>query len=551
MASLQNQLSLFWKKQNTAQRVTIIALLVASAVIVPILISWAATPSYSVAYSGLSEGDAGQIVQKLDESSITYKLKGSGTILVPSDKVYEVRLKMAKDGLPKASTVGYELFSGNTLGMTEFTQRVNYQRALEGELERTISSLEGVDGVRVHIVTPEKTLLSSEQSPTTASVTIQEKPDYRMETSQVRAITHLVASSIEGLKPENVVLVDSNGNMLAGGANDDASAAAAQSDNQRAAEIAAAAEIRKKVQYMLDQILGPNRSTVQASVSMDWNQKEITSSIFEPTPAAIRSSQKISESYNANGVTTGGVPGADSNLPTPVPTVAGAEDQNYYQRNEEIINYEISQTQSHEYIAPGRVNRVSVSVMVDNVTDQAQLNIIRSAVAAAAGIDESRGDQIVVESIAFDRSYYETQDAEFKQTQKTNQYIQYGVAGAAILFLIIVFSFFSRKMRNLRTASIEAWRPVMKPVSEVAAFQPQVGGTIPRMPASIPVKPEAVQQPVVRPEINLGAELSVRQVTNPEDEQRSKIIARLSEESPATVAEIIQIWLNEDNKNHG
>jgi flagellar M-ring protein FliF len=169
------QVSSFWQKQNRSQRITMIVLVVALAVIIPVLIIWATTPTYVVAFSGLSEADAGQITQQLDTNKTPYKLRDAGTIMVPANSVYEVRLQMARDGLPASSTVGFEIFSGNTFGMTDFTEKVNYQRALEGELERTIGSLSAIQGVRVHIVTPEKTLLSSDQAPTTASITIQPK----------------------------------------------------------------------------------------------------------------------------------------------------------------------------------------------------------------------------------------------------------------------------------------------------------------------------------------------------------------------------------------
>ncbi len=156
-SSLQQQFTSYWKKQSLGRQITMISLILAAAILIPVLINWANTPSYSVAYSGLSEADASQIVQKLDENNIAYRLKNSGTIEVPNDKVYSTRLLMAREGLPQSSTVGYELFDGtSTLGMTEFSQQVNYQRAIEGELERTIGSLEAVQAVRVHLVLPEK-----------------------------------------------------------------------------------------------------------------------------------------------------------------------------------------------------------------------------------------------------------------------------------------------------------------------------------------------------------------------------------------------------------
>ncbi len=565
LASVQTQFMNYWNKTSKSQRIVTVALLLAAAILVPVLINWANTPSFSVAFSGLNEADAGQIVQKMDESGIEYQLKDSSTILVQSDKVYDVRLRMAREGLPKTSTVGYELFSQNTLGMTEFTQRVNYQRAIEGELERTISSIESVDTVRVHVVTPEKTLLASDQSPTTASVTLKFRPGYSIDMAQVRAITHLIASSVEGLQPENVVVVDSVGNMLTSGSGNDMTAAAAQSDNQRAAEAQAAAEVRKRVQTMLDQILGPNRSTVQAAVAMDWTAREVTHNTYDPTPAAIRSSQTLNESYNTNGVVSGGVPGAASNLPTPVPQVPGTPDAGLiYTRNEETINYEISQVQSKEIITPGQINRVSVSVMVDNVTDANQLATIKSAVAAAAGIDETRGDQIVVESIAFDRTFADQQDQEIAQAEQTDLYFRIGAMAAAVLFLIALFWYFGRLMRNLRVSSRQAWQPILKPVTEMgslsqsAAMPAQALGanTMAQIEAGFANKAAQAQAaaPASLDPKDVMVEIShqrARHTSNPEDEERAKVINKLAEETPATVAEIIQIWLNEDEKRNG
>ncbi|NMB90645.1 MAG: flagellar M-ring protein FliF, partial [Chloroflexi bacterium] len=423
LASLQQQLGTFWQHQSRAQRITLMTLGLAAAVLIPLFIVWATQPTYSVAFTGLSEEDAGQIIEQLDASQIAYQLRDSGTILVSSDQVYEVRLRMAREGLPKSGSVGFdELFSGNTLGMTEFTQRVNYQRALEGELERTIGSLKAVNAVRVHIVTPEKTLLSGEQAPTTASVTIQPNTGMSLDAASVQSITHLVASSIEGLQPENVVVVDTDGNMLASGnTNGEATGSLAQSDGQRTAEAAAAGEIRQKVQNILDSVLGPNRSVVQANVIMDWTQREITSQTFDPTPAAIRSSQKSSETYTTNGDAISGVPGAASNLPTPVATdMAGSA--GYYQSTDETLNYELSQVQTHEVETPGKIERISLSVLVDGIEDAQQLDIIKTAVAAAAGIDETRGDTLAVETLAFDRSYYETQAADLADSQQTDLY---------------------------------------------------------------------------------------------------------------------------------
>jgi flagellar M-ring protein FliF len=529
-----------------------ISLLLAAVILVPVLVTWASTPSYAVAFSGLSETDAGQITQQLDQSAIPYQLKGTGTILVPSSQVYSARLKMASAGLPKSSVVGFELFDQNTLGMTQFTQQVDYLRATEGELERTIGSLDAVDSVRVQIVTPEKTLLATDQAPATAAVTIKVKSNSQMDSNQVQAITHLVASSVEGLKPENVVVVDTDGNMLAGGSTG-GSIVSSQTDSQRAAETAAAADVRKRVQDMLIQILGPDKSTVQAAVSMDWTQRDVTSNVYNPTPQALRSSQKVNETSSSNGSAIGGIPGAASNLPTPVATVAGGSGASTYTHSEETLNYEISQTQTHDIVAPGQIQRVSVSVMLDNITDPKQLSTIKAAVVAAAGIDTTRGDQVVVETMPFDHTYYTAQAASMAKDQQTNLYTQIGIAAAAFLLVVFLIFYFTRLFRNLRQASKESWVSIMKPVSDLAALQSSSASSLPHPALSAPAQNAiaGLAAAVEKQEIKPFDVRPARRQSDLEDEQRNKVITRLSEENPATVAEIIQLWLNEDSNNHG
>jgi flagellar M-ring protein FliF len=554
-SSLQQQFLSYWKKQSSGKQITLVSLILSALILTPVLVSWGNAPSYAIAYNGLSEADAAQIVQKLDENNIPYQLKNSGTIEVPRDQVYTVRLLMAREGLPQSSTVGYELFSGTTmLGMTEFSQQVNYQRAVEGELQRTIASLDAVEAVRVHLVIPEKTLLTSDQEMSTASVTIQIKPGHRLDGDQVRSMTHLVASSVEGLKPENVVVVDTEGNMLADGAGPESAVELSQKDEQRAVEQAYAFEVQKRVQSILDTILGPNRSVVQATVEMDWTQREITSNTYEPTAIAVRSSQKINESSTEGG-TPGGVPGAASNLPTPVPTTTGA-DGSTYQRSEETLNYEVSQVQSHEIIAPGKVTRLSVSVMVDGVSDQAQIEVIKSAVEAAAGVDAARGDQIVVESFDFDKTALDTLNAQLEEQQKQQQYMQIGLAVGAGLLLLLLFFFILRMMNNVRNASKEAWKPILRPVGEMAALMDngykapalQLQDDLSNALSRLAEKNEQPAAPKLENE-DVVVQLRSRTQSASEDEQRARVIARLTEENPATVAEIIQLWLNEGKKS--
>lgn len=538
MMALQQQFTAFWQRQKTSQKITLIAMVLACAILIPILITWATKTTYAVAFSGLNETDAGAIVDELSAQGIPYKLDGSSTILVPTDKVYEVRIQMASAGLPQTgSTVGYELFSESSLGMTEFTQKVNYQRAVEGELERTISSLNAIEAVSVHIVQPEKSLLTSTQQEPTASIMVKTKSGATLSSNQVKAMTHLVAASIEGLKAENVVVVDSEGNMLASGAVIGADGAtSAVSDARRSAELAVARDIQIKVQELLDSVLGPDKSIVQASVVLDWTQREMTSNTFEPNPEAVVSSQTITESYTTNGSDVSGIPGADSNLPGATDATTGETGTTNYQKTETTTNYEITSMQSHEVVEPGQIEQISVSVLVDSIDDTQQMDVIRNAVSAAVGIDSERGDSISVESIVFDRTFYTTQAEEMETAAKTSSYIQYAKIGGAVLLFVVLLLYIQRLLKNLKLASSDAWVPVMKNVTD-NALKLQTVATPMISPTITPIE-QPVSQVVAPP----------RPVISAEDEQMQKVMMRLSEESPASVAEIIQLWLAEDEK---
>lgn len=540
MNAILQQFQALWKRQKTSQKVTLVSLFLAAAILIPILITWGTQTTYAVAFSGLSEGDAGAIVEELTTQGVSYKLEGSSTILVPSDQVYNVRLKMASAGLPqKGTTVGYELFDASSLGMTEFTQKVNYQRAVQGELERTIGSLNSVEAVSVHIVVPEKTLLSSSQQEPTASIMVKTKSGTALDAGQVRSITHLVAASIEGLKSENVVVVDSEGNMLASGATTGSEAAAAAvTDSRRLAELSASKDIQNKAQLMLDSVLGPDKAIVQANVTLDWTQREFTSQTYDPNPSAVRSSSTTSETYSTDGSTVGGIPGAESNLPDPVNETTTGTGTSNYQRTDTTTNFELASTQSHEIIEPGQIKQISVSVLVDSITDPTQLNVLKNAVSAAVGIDAERGDSLAVESIVFDRTFYTDQVEQMETASKTNMYIKYAQIGGAVLLFVILLLYVQKLLKNLKLASTDAWVPVMKNVSDNSLRAPQMA---PMISPTIPVPQMATIAPVIEMP-------TPKQKISPEDEQIQKVMTRLSEDSPASVAEIIQLWLAEDEK---
>jgi flagellar M-ring protein FliF len=541
LEQLREQSLKFWSAQTRVQRAALIGLVGAGVAAIALFLFWASTPTYAVAFNGLSEEDAGAIVEQLQANGTPYQIQDGGRILVPSAQVYEVRLRMARQGLPQGRSVGYELFSGNTLGMTEFMQRVNYQRALEGELERTIGSLDPIKAVRVHIVTPEKALLAREQAPTTASITVDFKPGRSLDAAQVRAVTHLVASSVEGLKPEHVVVVDVDGNLLTTADPSDPTSAGSQTDSRRAAEAAQAALIQNKVRSLLDQVLGPNKSVVQVSVTMDWTTRSIVASAVDPNQTALRSSQTLSETYTGDGLPIGGVPGAFTNLPpAPDTFTTGVTSTALYQRYETTTNYEVTQTETQSVVPAGRVERLSVSVLVDGLDDEAQLATLRTAIAAAAGITEARGDMLAVETLAFDRTFYEQQAQALEDASQMELYLQVALIVGGVLLLAALLGYVYRLIGNVRLASAEAWT-VMNPAMAAAGTVPGGAVTAGRAGAGALGAGDSA-----------GASYlpSPRPPLSPEDEQLQRVLLQLADEKPATVAEVIQLWLGEDDK-HG
>ncbi|MBI9044058.1 MAG: flagellar M-ring protein FliF [Anaerolineaceae bacterium] len=567
------QIQAFWERQTSTQKVMLVSGTLIFLVISGVLISWATRTTYGVAFSGLSEEDAGKIVEQLAANNTPYQIRGTGTILVPTDQVYEIRLQMANQGLPQGSSVGYELFSGNMLGMTEFTQQINYQRALEGELQRTIGSIEAIEAVRVHIVTPEKTLLSEDQAPTTASITIQERTGKRLDATQVRSITYLVANAVEGLDADNVTVVDTNGTLLASGSGEDGIAGSlSQVDSRRSAELGAAEEIQMRIKTLLDSTIGPNKSVVRVNVTLDWTERQISSEIFDPTPAAVRSEQTLSESYSTDGEVVGGIPGATSNLPENYVGETSGEDSGLvYTRTEQTNNYEISRTESFETIYPGAINVLSVSVLVDGVTDEEQLTILEDAISAAAGVNLDRGDVISVQSLVFDTTFIDQQLEDLSASRRSDWIIRGVEIGAVLLVFFFVLWYVFRLLRNLRMASVEVWEPVMQTVGKTALPR-QHGASLPDSLADPYADEEGFDDEDFFDE-DLGeieefeeeyfeeevealpvpdlSRFQKQEAPSAEEEQMQRVVTRLAEENPASVAEIIQLWLTEDKDSSG
>jgi flagellar M-ring protein FliF len=360
-------------------------------------------------------------------------------------------------------------------------------------------------------------------------------------------MTHLVASSVEGLKPEQVVVVDVDGNLLTATDANDPTAAGSQTDNRRAAEAAQAALIQNKVRGLLEQVLGPNKSVVQVSVTMDWTTRSITASAVDPSQTALRSSQTLTETYNGDGLPIGGVPGSFTNLPPATDTfTTGVTNTALYQRYETTTNYEVTQTETQSVVPAGLVERLSVSVLVDGLDDEEQLATLRTAIAAAAGITETRGDTLAVETLAFDRTFYEQQAQALEAASQTELYVQIGLIVGGGLLLAALLWYVYRLIGNVRLASAEAWTVMMPAVAAASASGSIAGGVGVGSAVSAPAQAGALPaagsaEPVVLP--------PPKSLMSAEDEQLQKLLLQLADDQPSTVAEVIHLWLGEDDKS--
>ncbi|MBU2652481.1 MAG: flagellar M-ring protein FliF [Bacteroidetes bacterium] len=366
-----------------------------------LMVGWVNDITYSRLYSDLDESEAGEVVTYLTDNNIPYQLSDGGRVVsVPTDDVYKTRISLAAEGLPRNGTVGYALFDGNNLGMTDFLQNLNFRRALEGELTRTIMQLSEVQAARVHIVMPQDRLFKEDQQQATASVVLKLKGG-GLNKNQLNGISHLVASSVEGLKPENISVVDYDGNLLSSGRQSDALAGltSSQLDVRKQAEL----YLEDKAQSMLDNVLGPDRSVVRVTADLNFDQLERTSESYDPNSPSVRSEERTKVANSSSDK-------ADET----------SESQEEGNTETTITNYELNKTVEHIINGIGSIQRLSVAVMVDGVYKEAEpgaeagetvyqprsqeeLDRLAAIVKNAVGFDPQRSDQIEMVNIAFDR----------------------------------------------------------------------------------------------------------------------------------------------------
>ena len=316
MAALFEQLTENLKGLSLSKKLLLAFIFAGGLASVAVLWLWIQKPDFRILYTNLSSEDAGLVIAKFQALNVPYEFSSDGaSLMVPAERVHELRLVLAGEGLPQGGGVGFEIFDETSFGTTEFAQKLNYRRALQGELARTISQIDEISNARVHLVMPEPSLFSEQEKLTSAAVVVNLKPGRVLSDAQVQGITHLVSGSVEGLKPDAVTLVDSRGKIRTTGS--EGSSAIQMSSTQLEFQKNLEQKLQQKIQSMLAQVVGSDKALVRVSSILDLRQVELTEEKFDPETQVVRSEQR--SQGNSNGTSSyaspGGVPGVASNVP--------------------------------------------------------------------------------------------------------------------------------------------------------------------------------------------------------------------------------------------
>jgi flagellar M-ring protein FliF len=498
------------------------------------------TPQMTTLFTDLSVEDSAGIVKDLERQAIPFELRNDGAvIMVPKDKVTRLRMKLAEGGLPKGGGVGYEIFDkSDALGTTSFVQNINHLRALEGELARTIRAIDRIQAARVHLVLPERPLFSRETPEPSASIVVRVRGS--LEPQQIRAIRHVVASAVSGLKPQRVSIVDEAGQLLADGAAGDA-------DNTIGDERRAGYEkrMRNQVEAIVSSVVGAGRARVQLSADFDYNKITQTSDRFDPEGRVLRSSQTREESSatadNSGQVTVNNELPGNQRQDNATP----ARDQS--KKTEETNNYEISRTTKTEVTEAGRVNRISVAVLVDGnyskndkgeivyqERSKEQLDRIAALVRSAIGFDQKRGDQVEVVNLKFAEAPAAVPVAEptglFAMLQFTKDDVMYVIELGVMMLLGLVVLFM-------------VIRPLVRRILASEEISSRSDGSVPALTDGSAQPAGASSQSLIP---NATAQMiDVAQVQGQVHAQSVHRVGELAERNPNETASIVRQWLTE------
>lgn len=520
LLQLKTQVIELWQKMTKIQKIIIACSAVLLFGTLVLLAKGATKPDYGALFTQLDNQEAGQIVEKLKEKKIPYILSEGGSpdsgtsILVPTKDIAQTRVELASEGMPTGGVVGFENFENTKFGETDTDRRARYLRALQGELTRTIEGMAEVDKARVHIVQPEPSIFIEEEKNATAAIMLKLNPNKTLEPGQVKGLVMLVTNSVEGLKPENVTVVDMAGNILSEDiGTDEASRTRKLTGDQVELQKQYQKDLQNSVQSMLERIVGVGKAVVRVQLELDFDK--IRSKKQEYTDKVPRSQQVIEETSKTTNTGTPGVPGTDSNIPG-YETVSetGTSETS---RTEKITNNEINTYEEVKEQAPGSIRRLSVAVVVDKEIDSKQLAQIEQIVKGAAGFNENRGDQISVAGMPFNTEYRDKMESEIAAAEKRQQMLLYG--GLAALALIAI--------GGVVTGVI-----VQKRRSRESLMDEEITGQIVPLPIS-----------QIEDTPSLEKELS------PEEKERKvrkDQVEKVAKEHPSDIAQLLRTWLAEE-----
>jgi len=512
-AQLREQSSKIWSNLSLWQKGTLLGVVVLAFVgILVLCIFTFSQPAMEPLYTNLDPVDASSIAAKLKEQKVVYELADEGrTILVSSEDKYQLRLDMAGEVNLKG-IVGFESFNETRFGETDTDKRVRFLVALQGELTRTIEELDEVESAKIHIALPAPSLFIGEDKDPTASVLLRLKPYASIKPEQVKSIMAFVSHSVEGLKEGNVTIMDVNGNLLSDGLEETGVAALSRiSVSQLALKQQYEQELARSVQSMLERMIGSGKVVVRTSVVMDFDQVETHSEMLGDS--VLVSEQSKEESSSGTTSQTGGNP-ADSNMGQTSYGSTGSGGDTSHESTESIRNYEISKITETKIIAPGKVSKLSVSVLIDGDLNTETQDKISDVVSKAAGLDSARGDQVSIVTMPFNTEQTKKMEEELVQAEKsmrTREYVKYGGSGLGILLLLGLVAFVLKGLKK----PVRPQQPFINPVAQAAATT--------EIDFSSPLSPELLEKRNLRSQIDKIVE------TNPEE-----------------TAKVVKSWLTEE-----
>ncbi len=513
---------------------------------------WAATPSYTTLYTGLSPADSAAVVQTLKEKGIRVRTAGGGSIVeVESVRAEEARLELAAKGLPKTGAPGYARLEKTPFGITQAMEQTTLRIALEEELQNTIQHLEPVESARVHITPGNDSPFADSRTEPTASVVVNLKPNASLTRDQIRGIVHLVCHSVEGLKPERVTVVDGGARPLWNGG-DSTATDSELLRTRHEAERAYADELRRQLQQELDRVLGPGKSSVVVQAELDMDREEVQAQRVEPLDpnrAAVVSETSSTERLNGNMPAAGGPAGIAANrADTPMyPTTPPASPAGEYNREDRVRNYEINKQVEHIIRAPGRIERLSVAVLVDQSVPQQTLTAIRDWLQTTVGVTPNNPSRIAtVQAVPFDTSQAQAAERERKARESARRLALLWQL-LPFIVLLMVFFFLARVIgKQLRRSAAQPSRAIAAlpgaggfdvAIGEEGATpmhthgEPDTRGTLPAR--RIPHREQGL------PEEHLAPPIHER--TQPELIE----IQRFAEHKPEHVAALLKNWLKD------